>query len=60
MSFSTNTRRKKSKASSDHPRKVATTTCFCALVQPERGEIGMNLLMDYEEAKDGHLSGLLH
>ena len=35
MSLSTNTSRKKSKASSDHPRKLAATTCLCSLVQPE-------------------------
>ena len=35
MSLSTNTKRKKSKASSVHPRKVATTTWRCALVHPE-------------------------
>ena len=35
MSFSTNTSRKKSNASSVHPRKLAATTCRCALVQPE-------------------------
>jgi hypothetical protein len=35
MSFNTNTRRKKSKASSDQPRKLAATTCFCSLVHPD-------------------------
>jgi hypothetical protein len=35
MSLSTNTMRKKSKASSVQPRKLAATTCFCSLVQPE-------------------------
>ncbi len=35
MSYSTKTRRKKSNASSVQPRKLAATTCFCPLVQPE-------------------------
>jgi hypothetical protein len=39
MSFSTNISRKKSKASSDQPRKLAATTCFCSLVQPDNAEI---------------------
>ena len=34
MSLSTNTRRKKSKASSVHPRKLAMTTLRCSLVHP--------------------------
>src|SRR5580692_12724486 len=41
MSFSTNTSRKKSKASSDHPRKLATTTCFCSLVHPDNAAIAI-------------------
>src|ERR1700742_1248056 len=41
ISFSTNTRMKKSKASSVHPRKLAATTCFCSLDQPERAAIAM-------------------
>ena len=41
ISFSTNTSRKKSKASSDHPRKLAATTCFCSLVQPDSAAIAM-------------------
>src|SRR6202140_2168106 len=41
ISFSTNTRRKKSKASSDQPRKLAATTCFCSLVQPDNAEIAI-------------------
>src|SRR5215813_7014673 len=36
MSFSTNTRRKKSNASRVHPRKLAATTCFCSLVHPDK------------------------
>jgi hypothetical protein len=35
-SFKTNTSRKKSKASSAQPRKLAVTTLFCAGVQPFR------------------------
>src|ERR1700688_3013786 len=39
MSLSTNTSRKKSKASSVQPRKLAATTCLWALVQPESAEM---------------------
>jgi len=33
--------KKKSKASSDHPRKFAATTCFCSLVQPDNAAIAI-------------------
>jgi hypothetical protein len=42
MSLSTNTMRKKSKASSIQPRKLATTTCFCSVVQPESAAIAID------------------
>src|SRR5271154_4695537 len=37
-SFRTKTSKKKSKASSDQPRKLAATTCFCALFHPDNAE----------------------
>src|SRR5271166_3097489 len=37
--------RKKSKASSVHPKKLAATTCFCALVQPESAAMAMVVLL---------------
>src|ERR1700730_376654 len=39
ISLSTNTRRKKSNASSVHPRKLAITTLRCSLVHPLRAAI---------------------
>src|ERR1700761_245293 len=50
ISFSTNTSRKKSKASSDHPRKLAATTCFCSLVQPDNAAIAIG----YAPKMKGH------
>ena len=35
--------RKQSKASSAQPRKLAATTCFCSLVQPDPAAIGIEL-----------------
>ena len=43
MSFSTNTSRKKSNASSDQPRKLAATTCFCSLVQPDNAAMAIGV-----------------
>jgi len=39
MSLSTNTSRKKSKASRVHPKKQAATTCLCSLVQPDNASM---------------------
>jgi hypothetical protein len=41
VSVSTNTVMKKSKASSAQPRKLAATTCFGSLVQPDSAAIGI-------------------
>src|SRR5580692_5146180 len=54
MSFSTNTSRKKSNASSDHPRKLAATTCFCSLVQPDNAAIAMTNAPTEDEASMFH------
>ena len=39
MSLSTNTSRKKSKASRVQPKKQAATTCLCSLVQPDNASM---------------------
>src|ERR1700744_4670954 len=55
ISFSTNTSRKKSKASSDHPRKLAATTCFCSLVQPDNAAIAMRYAPNKEKPANSYV-----
>src|SRR5580704_389954 len=52
MSLRTKTRRKKSKASSVQPRKVAATTCFWSLVQSDSAAMRMAALFRLALALD--------
>jgi hypothetical protein len=45
---------KKSKASSDHPRKLAATTCFCSLAQPDNAAIAIRSASNEMKAANSH------